>query len=343
MFELGVAPGVTFFEGERRGRFPFGNVLLLEGRDARLLVDTGAGDEVLEAVLGRGPVHIVFNTHYHIDHVRGNARFRGAVFWCPEGEAGAFSSEEEFFQLSGWDLVGTETARSVLSGLGWRPTPVARELADGEVLDLGGLSAAVVRLPGHTPGHSGLVLEDKGILFTADIDFSRFGPWYGDVHSSVDDYLASVRRLTALAAAGPGFETVLTSHRRPLTREAFAAGLAAFKDHFELREEKVLSVLAAEGPLTLTELTARWPIYGPRSELHPGLYKAEFFMLQHHLDRLARAGKVERVPGAAGSATDGAGPESVPGAAERGSAPEAAGPGSDRVDSYGGGDLWRKR
>ncbi len=304
MYQLEVAPGVTFVEGERRGRFPYGDVLVLEGREARVLVDTGAGEEVLAGVLDRGPVDVVINTHYHIDHVRGNvlaaSRSPGAAFWCPEGEKEPLTSWEGFLRFTGFDDPGLDDARRFRSGLGWAPTPVVRELVDGEVLDFGGLRATVLRLSGHTPGHTGLWFEERQVLFTADIDMSSFGPWYGDVFSSIDDYLASLERLERLAAGTSGPRVVLTSHRRPLTVESFRARLPAFRARFEEREERILSMLAGVGPLTLEDLAARWPIYGRQSRVLPGLMKSERLMLAHHLERLARSGRVRCVAGPGG-------------------------------------------
>ena len=39
------------------------------------------------------------------------------------------------------------------------PTPVDREIADGEVLRLAGLEIRVLHLPGHTPGCAGFLVE----------------------------------------------------------------------------------------------------------------------------------------------------------------------------------------
>lgn len=338
MFQPDVAPGILFVEGERRGRFPFGNIVVLQGRTQRVLVDTGAGDEVLEAVAARGPFDLVINTHYHIDHVRGNGRFLAAaplqpappVFWCPACEREAFESEEGFLRFTGLGLPGFALPGGFRRGLGWMETPIDREVADGEVLDFGGLEAVVLRLPGHTPGHSGLWFPAHRVVFTADIDLSSFGPWYGDVHSSVDDYLASLRRLDALVeeASGGGRHrvTILTSHRRPLSYETFKDRLPPFVARVDEREGRVLAVLAADGPLSLNELAARWPIYGPRATRLPGIWKSECLMVRRHLDRLARAERVERVmaAGVDGAAADH--PSTAAGAAE--------------VQS-GGKDLWR--
>jgi len=354
MFELQVAPGITFVEGERRGRFPFGNCLVLGGRSGSAvwaLVDTGVGDEVLEALVARGLPDVVINTHYHFDHVRGNRRLlsggsagkaaagpEGAggpdgvtgvgnpVFWCPAGEAEAFTRWEGFLRFTGFDLPGLEGARTVRQELGWVPTPVGREIRDGDELDLGGLRAVAVRLPGHTPGHTGLWFPAEGVIFAADIDLSGFGPWYGDVFSSIDDYLASLRRLETLveetAAGGRRKVVILTSHRRPLSYEGFRERLPGFAARVDERDDRILGILAAaDGPLSTTEVAERWPVYGPRAEKLPGIWKSEYLMVRHHLDRLARAGRIERL----------AGPPEPSGSAAH-----------DRV-LPGGNELWRVR
>jgi len=313
MFQLEVAPGVTFMEGEWRGRFPSGNVLVLEGSRTRAIVDTGAGEEVLSAVAARGRVDVVINTHYHIDHVRGNGRFLGeggADFWCPAGEAGALASWEEFLKYTGFDVFGASEALEFRQVLGWAATPVARELADGDVLDFGGLEAVVLRLPGHTPGHSGLWFPSLQVVFSADIDLSRFGPWYGDVHADIDEYLDSLHRLGRLveeaSAGGRRRLTILTSHRRPLDDEGFRRYVPAFEAKFAEREQRILALLAAGGPQTTLDLARQWPVYGPGTLARslPGFLKAEYFMVKHHMDRLARAGQVRLAqPDGAPSAT----------------------------------------
>ncbi|WP_240152055.1 MBL fold metallo-hydrolase [Streptomyces mobaraensis] len=54
-----------------------------------------------------------------------------------------------------------------------RDRPDATVFEDGAVFDLGGHAVTVVHLPGHTPGHSGFLIEPDGFLFVADIDLIR--------------------------------------------------------------------------------------------------------------------------------------------------------------------------
>jgi len=343
MYRLEVTPTIVFVEGGRRGRFPYGNSLVVEGSEARVVVDTGAGEEVLNGLLASGPFHVVINTHYHIDHMRGNRLLTGAEFWCPRGEEEALTSLEGFIRFTGFDLQGPQATAFIRDEVGWRPTPVSRGLEDGELLDFGGVRARVLRLPGHTPGHTGLWFEEERVLFTADIDMSTFGPWYGDVFSGVDDYLESLDRVETLVRGAGRDLTILTSHRRPLDRETFLDRLGPFRARFQEREERIIDILAREGrPLALVDIVARRPVYGPRVRFDPGIHKSEFFMVRHHLERLARAGRVARVaPELEGAAVPSA-PASPP---AEGAGPSAPGTSTQqttrRETEYGGSELWR--
>jgi metallo-beta-lactamase class B len=109
-----------------------------------VVIDTGyARDGDLLAgnlrKLGLDPadVRLVVNTHWHADHVEGNARLvelSGAQVAAHRLDAGIIES-------------GTFLGRKVSA-----PCRVDRKLEDGEVLSLGGLDLTVVHTPGQSPG-----------------------------------------------------------------------------------------------------------------------------------------------------------------------------------------------
>lgn len=77
-----LVEGVHFLPGRfERQRQPDGNSLLLEGRDGIVVVDSGRHVEHSAALIewarrqGR-PIVAVINSHWHLDHLGGNARLR---------------------------------------------------------------------------------------------------------------------------------------------------------------------------------------------------------------------------------------------------------------------------
>jgi len=77
-----LADGVWLLPGRfERGRQPDGNSVLLLGREGFVLVDSGRHAEHTQALLAfareRGaPIRFVVNTHWHFDHLGGNALLR---------------------------------------------------------------------------------------------------------------------------------------------------------------------------------------------------------------------------------------------------------------------------
>jgi glyoxylase-like metal-dependent hydrolase (beta-lactamase superfamily II) len=80
-----LAPGVWLLPGRfDRGRQPDGNSLLLQGPQGLVVVDSGRHAEHTQALIAwareRGePIAAVVNTHWHLDHLGGNALLRDAA------------------------------------------------------------------------------------------------------------------------------------------------------------------------------------------------------------------------------------------------------------------------
>lgn len=79
-----LAEGVWLLPGRfERGRQPDGNSVLLQGRDGLVLIDSGRHVEHTRALIDwarerRQPIRFVLNTHWHLDHLGGNALLREA-------------------------------------------------------------------------------------------------------------------------------------------------------------------------------------------------------------------------------------------------------------------------
>lgn len=117
--------------------------------------------------LGSAPSQVtrIIATHAHSDHVGGLSRLRGqtsATVAVHERDAG-YVRDGKAPALDRTTLGG----RLFRRGMGSTATTVEEELADGQVVEVGG-GLRVVHTPGHTPGHVALLHEATATLVTGD-------------------------------------------------------------------------------------------------------------------------------------------------------------------------------
>ncbi|HEY0955269.1 MAG TPA: MBL fold metallo-hydrolase [Roseateles sp.] len=95
-----LAPGVVLLPGGFEvGRQPDGNSLLLKGAGGWVLIDTGRHRAHVQAALAAAgaEVRVVLNTHWHLDHLGGNAwlreRLPGLRVWATPAVARALATD----------------------------------------------------------------------------------------------------------------------------------------------------------------------------------------------------------------------------------------------------------
>ena len=187
---------------------------LIVGAREALLVDTCTGfgglKKVVEALTEK-PLRVV-NTHSHLDHSGGNYQFP-EVFMDPV-EIGLGQRYMKTMDIRGAVLERFEK-------LGQSPDQEQRAqylayhlenalpLPPGEI-DLGGIHVLPVKLPSHTPGMTGFLVKEKGLLLGGD-SVCRMACLYFPEASSMETHLRMLRQVSRLH-----FSHILTSHSKDL-------------------------------------------------------------------------------------------------------------------------------
>lgn len=294
---LSLGP-VTVCFGEKSGKYPDGNQVVVRGRNAVAAFDTPLVANRLRPVLDA--VDLVILGHAHEDHMAGLHRMSRARVFAPDQDLAAVQSWEGLAQHYGYCPQALIRMRTKIErDFHYVPRPDAIGYQDGHVWDLGGVRVRAVHMPGHTAGHSVLLVEPEGIAFIGDIDLTGFGPYYGDGCSS----LAAFRRTLETVADLPARAWVTSHHKGVITdRAQFLELLDAFKEKIDQRERAILCALAVQ-PRSLNALVSHRFLYPP--DYHDVYIEdAERKTLIEHLDELIAAGRValrggiySRVPG----------------------------------------------
>ena len=183
--------------GDGRGNF----CTLLVGKTWAILYDTMMGLEDLKSyVAGLTEFEpMVLNSHCHFDHVGGKYQFDRV--YMGEGD----------FPLLDVGLshipVLEETQGVPLAHLrdSFANKDRVNAIAPGTVIDLGGQTAEVLALPGHTPGSLGLLCRERRLLLAGDAVSPQACLFFPE--SSLEDY---ARTLDSLQ--DKPFDVFLLSH-----------------------------------------------------------------------------------------------------------------------------------
>ena len=283
-FNLGA---VRVYLGDKSGKYPDGNQVIVQGRDARVAFDT---PQVARHVGGDlDGVDAVILGHVHEDHMVALGRLPRARVQVHEADLAAAQSWAGMTRHYGYpDAVLAQLRPMIERDFDYAPRPDATGYGDGALWDLGGgVRIRAHHLPGHTAGHCALVVESEGLAFIGDIDLTGFGPYYGDATSDLAQFRSSLERIKAIDAR----VWVTSHHRGVLTdRAEFLQALARFAAKIDERSERLLGYLR-ERPHMLDELVARRLLYPPGFEL-PYVESAERRSISQHLAELQERGAV---------------------------------------------------
>jgi glyoxylase-like metal-dependent hydrolase (beta-lactamase superfamily II) len=233
-----LKPGIELVRGGESG-----NVLVVEDGEGLLLVDAmGAGDrEALGAALGeRAPrVRMVVNTHYHEDHIGGNAAFAVRAVTMAHESVPMEARKDTTIALLDWHR---------------RPAPPdaipVTTLQGDAVFAFGGRRIELIYLPrAHTGGDFAVRLPDADVLHTGDVyeigAFPFLDVWAG---GTVDGLIGAVDRLLTVV----GDQTIIIpGHGPPSNRQE----LQSYRTMLATVRDSVRAAISRDA--TLEETVAR--------------------------------------------------------------------------------------
>ena len=155
-----------------------------------VVVDPAVADPVLEAASARGwTITQIWNTHWHPDHVGGNAQIKAATGCTITGPA------DEAERIPTLDVL----------------------VGEGDRARIGAYEAEILSVPAHTSGHIAYLLRSEHILFPGD---TLFAMGCGRLFEGTADQM--YRNMQRLSALDP--ETrVYCAHEYTLSNARFAA------------------------------------------------------------------------------------------------------------------------
>jgi glyoxylase-like metal-dependent hydrolase (beta-lactamase superfamily II) len=277
-----IKSNIYLVPGANRSRFPFCSGLYLRGKDLRVLIDAGMGPENMTACYKEG-IDVVILSHCHLDHRLTLAHFPPLPLWCHQTEAVFLQSRDRFLIGVGLDRGGIDMEK-LYPGIVIQEFSIQKKLEEGDSIPLGGFSLQVLHTPGHTPGHLAFWIPEAALLFSADITLTPFGPFYGHVFSSIEDYIHSIKKLKALPA-----KMVVTGHSGPFQTH-LADRFRAYEEVIYKRDRAVLRHL--EKPRSLSCFLGKNLIYPTYLEPVSLIKWFEQVHLEKHLDRLEKKGEV---------------------------------------------------
>ncbi len=178
--------------------------LVWDGRSTDALVldpGMGAAGPLMERVIANGlRLHVVANSHGHIDHIFDNAplaRASGAPLAIHPDDA---------YRLEGENNYGFEI----------EPSVATQDLNEGDQLRIGDLFFDILHLPGHSEGSVCLYEERRGLLLSGDV---LFAGTYGRTDLPGGNDQQMIASLSRLAQDIPGHVRVLPGHGAETTIE----------------------------------------------------------------------------------------------------------------------------
>ncbi len=280
-----IAPDIHLIPGKNKSRFPYCACLHIKGRDMRVLIDVGMGEENINPAIKAG-IDLLILSHCHIDHRLTWRLIPDIPVWCHEKEEVYLQDRDFFFSAMGLTRSGLDLDGLFDFAQGSFEVEITHRLADGDRIDLGGITLQTLHTPGHTPGHMAFFIPEHDLLFSGDIDLTSFGPFYGHDFADIRDFLTSIERLKKVGA-----QRVVSSHAGPFNNNL----VQKFDEYARIilsRDRLVLKNL--KQPKSVQEFKGSNLFYKSYPDFPDMIRWFELVHIEKHLARLETMGKVRQ-------------------------------------------------
>jgi hydroxyacylglutathione hydrolase len=278
---------IHFIKGDNGGKYPFNHSLYLEGDNTRVIIDPSCSRQKLTELKNRKSVDQVWLSHWHEDHIGFLNLFKNSILRISEKDFPPLTDIDIFLD---WYGIKEDHLREIwknvlLNDFNYHTRQEALFLKDEEAINLGSLPVQVIATPGHTPGHLSFFFPYEEILFLGDYDLTSFGPWYGDVYSSIEQTIESIHKLKNIPA-----RRWIASHNAGLFEKNPGSLWSDYENVIYQREDRILNFL--DKPKTLEQILSAWLIYGRPREPKEFFEFNEHALIGKHIDHLKKHAKI---------------------------------------------------
>lgn len=281
---------------EAKAMFPYSNSIFVDD-EVKIMIDAGAGGKAY-ADIPIDQIRLLILTHHHFDHINGVGFFKNAEVMAGKEEKAIFEDENRFTEEMGYhrwqQLMGTSLSRpwekinmpeDVPSRPGFPDLHISAVFEDGDVFSTGSTFFTAIHTPGHSAGHYAFFFPEERILFTADLDLSMRGPWYGNESSNIDDLINSIYKLISLKP-----RILASSHRRAIDSDIEPL-LLKYLDITLQREANILQYLSE--PRSIDDIANQRFIHEWEQRTEYTLFGYKMMILKH-LEHMIAKGLVRK-------------------------------------------------
>jgi len=191
---------------------PTGELMyLVEGSDRAVLIDTGTGvgnlSEYVKELTDKTITVIL--THGHVDHASGAPNFEEVYMNHADDEV--YKEHIDFEVRKGYVKAQYKDFDKIIERdyVLQKNSSAYKDLNDGDIFDLGGITLEIYNAAGHTPGQMAVLIKEERILMTGDA--ANQATFLFDKYSfGLTSYEKSMKDL--LSKTDGKFDKILLSH-----------------------------------------------------------------------------------------------------------------------------------